>query len=115
MGNLKLSGHTFVGGITPDSLRRAQEARKAELSRTWKERHAKGVPVKMTLEEWKECVRINYRASGFDVARPSLSVESSYPIVICSNFYDEDDESSAYFCNFRYKQTWIDKKGGNNG
>lgn len=69
-------------------------------SRTWKERHAKGVPVKMTIEEFYAstmtgysypCVR--YFNDGYPDARMLDNLQNSY----------------ARFCNFRYKPEWLEK------
>lgn len=80
---------------------------------TWKERHAKGVPVKMDQSEWMdECGKV----------MPSVSdilpwygyhrhpIEGS--ITITTDYLSGKVAGS--FCNFRYKPEWLEKKGQTN-
>lgn len=75
---------------------------------TWKERHAKGVPVKMDQSEWmEECGKV----------MPSVSdilpwygyhrhpIEGS--ITITTDYLSGKVAGS--FCNFRYKPEWLEK------
>jgi hypothetical protein len=84
----------------------AKEAmeRKAIGDPTWKERHAQGIPVKMDWIRFAKCCADTQAVNG--VVR-GLQF-GGYPIA----------SSGAYggvFCNFRYKQSWLDKKGGRRG
>lgn len=75
-------------------------------SRTWKERHAKGVPVKMTYEEWAKCLDSrSKRISGHNgVYREGIRVQCYPPGGDTKDYF-------ATFCNFRYKPEWLEKKG----
>lgn len=69
---------------------------------TWKERHAKGVPVKMTTSDFFTCMRSSARISGLD-----RNIDSAgNPLVVC---VDWQYSRIATFCNFRYKPEWLER------
>jgi hypothetical protein len=73
--------------------------RAAEISDTWKERHAKGTPVKMSLAEFNECADNGFIypiVRDFNNGNPIARVE-----------FPGSEKTVATFCNFRYKE-----KGG---
>lgn len=78
-------------------------------SRTWKERHAKGVPVKLSLDTQEE---YNKRMQWYDLDGENdshlIDDVSPYVVVFASPFY----KKSGSFRNFRYKPEWLEKKGG---
>jgi hypothetical protein len=79
---------------------------------TWKERHAKGVPVKMSLSEWRTC----HSKTKFPKNHHPARTEGTGEIIIWVEDWDDfDSDESVQFCNFRYKQSWLEKKGGNYG
>jgi hypothetical protein len=86
----------------------ADQIKKHELSRTWKDRHAKGVPVKMSILEWREFLK---SAKRIEHHRPGHSLDS----VVTVHISDWNDESGpeAIFCNFRYKPEWLHKPAYN--
>jgi hypothetical protein len=79
---------------------------------TWKERHANGTPVKMTDTTWFKCIHESPNIEPAYFGMGAYGRDSNVYV----GFY-EPTKSSPYatFCNFRYKQSWLEKKGGNDG
>jgi hypothetical protein len=96
MGNLS----KLFGPMLDEWAKEAQEER----SRTWKERHAKGVPVRMDLGEYLGCRPGKQDASHWYGINKYSRGE---PYIECMD--ESCVRSIATFCNFRYK------KGGENG
>jgi hypothetical protein len=78
---------------------------KSYLSRTWKERHANGTPVYMSLEEWRQCI---LNTPKIENAHPSRH-EHTGRIDIWVEDWSNDADETVKFCNFRYKPEWIEK------
>jgi hypothetical protein len=72
-------------------------------SDTWKERHAKGTPVKMTFGEWSTCVDNTDMIQNID-----RYFNNGNPIANCVSFKQGSDKVAA-FCNFRYKPDWLSR------
>ena len=93
-----------------------QVAKRIYGDRTWKERHAKGVPVIMKLEEWEKCADLPGPTvqEGYYHYLQDFGIGGGHPEV---RVLTENPNSFhiATFCNFRYKQSWLDKKGGERG
>lgn len=110
LSNIPLAPNTNTHP-TIEQLKRAEEEdiRMMEIvyqeqqSRTWKERHAKGVPVKMDWIRFAKCCSETQAVNG----------------VVRGLQFGEDPIASSVsvgvFCNFRYKQSWLDNKGGEHG
>lgn len=84
----------------------ATQSRKAAGDPTWKERHAKGVPVKITSEEGhKKWYALdperNWQEGDHVVRKDNPVVEIGWPVI-------------ATFCNFRYKPEWLEKRSVGN-
>jgi hypothetical protein len=75
----------------------------------WKERHAKGVPVKMRwtdLDKFLAKIAGRERYALYGISGNDLNKGGDpYAVVMAEGL-------RASFCNFRYKQSWLDKKGG---
>lgn len=76
---------------------------------TWKERHAKGVPVKMTREEVDKCSK-PAKDGYFYCWSPSDQMPQVW--VYSSDHDDAPMQTGpdARFCNFRYKPEWLAAK-----
>ncbi len=72
-----------------------------EISAFWKERHAKGTPVKMEYQQWKQIILTTPHIQNTNRRHNHNEVW-----VECKG---DDDVVVATFCNFRYKE-----KGGEN-
>lgn len=105
-------GPSLSTGIDPDTWDLLKFQEREHISATWKERHAKGVPVKVYMTESYE----NKRMYWYD-----LDSENDYNLHLI-NFDDdphvlglnEDGDAVVNFCNFRYKPEWLEKKGKTN-
>lgn len=78
-------------------------------SRTWKERHAKGVPVK---KKNLDDVCAWYNLDAFEGDHQFDSDEN--PISAVCHIHKAVWRVGATFCNFRYKPEWLEKKAGKN-
>lgn len=100
--------------ITPELETWAKDAiYKTVLSQTWKERHAKGVPVKMTFDEWSAACEMvgptpkdGYQHGSTGNGIPRVRV---FDRAVGSGL---GPRHMATFCNFRYRPEWLEKKGG---
>lgn len=75
---------------------------------TWKERHAKGVPVVMNTKEWRECLLKLPEGDLTEFCQLDISGVKYYRGAPSVTFMDKGIRAT--FCNFRYKQEWLDKK-----
>ena len=85
---------------------------KIKLRETWKERHAKGVPVVMNTKEWRECLLKMPEGDLTEFCQLDISGVKYYRGAPSVTFMDKGIRAT--FCNFRYKPEWIEKKGGCN-
>lgn len=87
---------------------------KEEASATWKERHAKGLPVEMTFDQWYDCVDTLpsdfHPKNGFYYGLRGLKDAISGPQIPYISIKDRSIGTYARFCNFRYKPEWLAKK-----
>jgi hypothetical protein len=103
MKSQELSWPVKIGGRRFKFLREEQEL----LSRTWKERHAKGVPVNMTFEDMEEqCHDAENAMYGLTASGVEEAFKVGKPYVIMVDNYTD----VASIRNFRYKQSWLEKK-----
>lgn len=81
---------------------------------SWKDRHAKGVPVKMYWDDLDHFLnRLQngdrflslYGMSGYELWKGGGNPYAKQRV----------DGIQVSFCNFRYKPEWMEKKGGSNG
>lgn len=88
-----------------ESLKEWEAMRKIHAD-SWKERHAKGVPVKMTDKQLRES-----KPAEEDIQHV-YGKEGDYPGVQCWDLNEPDywPHLFATFCNFRYKPEWLEKK-----
>jgi hypothetical protein len=96
----------------PTSVQTWEELRVYEVSITWKERHANGTPVKMTMGEYGSYVPGKTDPSHWYGLTKYVDGE---PYIECVDLNFTRLPHIATFCNFRYKQSWLEKKGGNDG
>jgi hypothetical protein len=98
--------------MPPDLLLKGM---KEDLSRTWKERHAKGVPVKLYMTDVDEDKRMAWYDLDTETDDNMHMIDGDDNICVYAlTGKDTDERIIATFCNFRYKQSWLDKKGGDN-
>jgi len=101
MGNLK---NWEARMMTSDQIK------KHELSSTWKERHAKGVPVKM---KWSDIDQFINKLPVVDrhalYGMSGSYLKSGYP-----HATQMADGLKATFCNFRYKPEWMAEQSRKN-
>jgi DNA primase len=98
-----------------------KEAYRKEMSRTWKERHAKGVPaVASTTDQCREWRALTdhskrrktnlWHVCPYESNRQNPELSVSIPMVWAGEMDEFNDwVIVAQFCNFRYKQSWLDK------
>lgn len=84
-----------------------------DLSATWKERHAKGVPVKLYMTDEDQYKRMAwYDLDTENDDNMHLIDTDDNPYVFA---FTAEMDVAAKFCTFHYKQSWLDKKGGERG
>lgn len=106
-------------GFDPDRIKQEPEGQEVygmlkqayqkEMSRTWKERHAKGVPVKILSQEdhdsWYQLDTDKWY-EGDHIVQLDNPVVRIYNFPMSAGLWDR----VASFRNFRYKPEWLEKK-----
>jgi hypothetical protein len=81
-----------------------------ERSRTWKERHAKGVEmVKRSHNDVIKWYDLDYK-NGLWTDGDHQFNDNGTPIIEVISIKNDVWRVAATFCNFRYKQSWLDKQ-----
>jgi len=95
-----------MGNSDLENLINNMPAVKSYLSRTWKERHAKGTPVAFTSLQWQFYRRPDkWHIDHHPYLKWKVGDDRGTPII---GVYDSNVRR-ATFCNFRYKPEWIAK------